>query len=1343
MKMRQLFWIMFAGFSALALQGAGFTDFSFKLLDLGAGHGQGKVEAVEDGSGFRMTVENCDVSNYAVACADFQYSGFAQQRLVFRMKGAAVNGAAKLSVSIAHRLDDGRWQGRSVGGIATKDDDFKTVVLGFDRDFQFPDARYEFVQLKFGFGGGAQGTVSQLEIRDVRIVNAEELNAGGSSDPVVTPLPLPPPPGNTGAFRLFFDFDNDDLSAVAQCRRDLIFEDTVSPNSFAVQLLKGTEGIFQLVRTPEEADVIVSSRTVPGKDGAAIAAASASRPVVIFGEAADPQLRAVAPMVLNKRKIEGFAAPEEIRVVADDEVAAAARPQRPLVRYYDSAVEPQSRVLLAYPDGTAFLAARGNVLQFAAGIAGQGSEVSPVFYDKGLLRLLLQVAGMGPAVLDERESRLIAERRERNGRLVRECLAAAGLPKRQAGKWQAGMSQENVGRFGYLVGESLLHCAVSRDLAVSNGSGVFRLFCGSSNSLSLPVWTCRVAEGAVALPEMDDVCTRWSGEGVVEYRATLPFDPAWKNRELFFEVREGIDDTDELYLNGRKIGGTDEKTPYYWIAPRRYAIPQSAVNYSGENELVLRVRNLRGEAGLNSKPLLSWNDGSAPAPKLTVTAVDWTGKTYRLDEAGRSSELQFSLLSPFVRYDFPEAEELTFSQENLADFAALELADGIRITPLDGENAPLYDRTRDGRLAGPEVMLFRNRRSRPFLLVFQHAPEAIVPRYRGKLLEGFTVRWAKGSGAGEMFAGWPFGISEIDTAEWKSGLSPAVVSRMREAAGQALTYPVGCDEIFALDRKKGTVEILNRFRFRKCADDWNTPRREVATLPPLAAWLYRQKRLVTTVEKLTDLGIGTNLGPTFGKAGNTIRYTLPLPAGEDFIPVGVHDGELFSAANRYFADGVKYSSGGGNPFAAWTPQHPYGTEIPNHGICPFRWNFGMGTALQSLCTLTEDNLAALRNRVRLRHVEPLALYQYKFFARHRQEPFSGLQYPILFNALFPNDTRYAPGFGSQVDYGDANEAAILIGWVGQQLADIYGQAAIARAHWPYYRYALRYLTVLDDYAFHSGSCRETGVGAWIDMLNGEFAGMLAYARLAELAGDKDMADQCRYRAAKRMLPTLARLYPGEEAETILPELAGKSWQLTGFGDDGPKTLYFPTDNGNFRGANDLFDFSQGIPGTLLALYFKAAAEPLREHLEKRAWPALTEGETRYFTFNYLPPLGLYRNDPDSNVGYAREALKCQKMMRDWPDMARPFQMGCILWGKYGRIAFSRVEKVELHTAYYEPASRRLVIECRADAESVLCFRSAMKPQKCVRNGQKVKLTRSGESFRLPLQNGRMKFEITF
>lgn len=1318
-----------------------FRDFRFRLLDLGKGHGEGALSPVSPG-GFDLTVKNTDPSNFAVACADFAYTGTAQQKLVFRLKGAEANGDARLTVSLAYKVGE-KWFGRQVAGIPARDGDFRTITLSLDRDFQLSDASYSFVQLKFSFGGGIRGTTSRIEVREVRLGNPDELNANISSDPLVCPA-VPEPAPSTAGVRVFFDFDNDDARPLAQTSSGKVEPENVQSNSFAFQLLKYVDGLLSPAATPENADVIVSSRTVPGAmDKRILKALSSGKKLLIFGSSPNRALAEIQPMQLERRPLDGF--PERLPL----SVSAPSHPLLPrlapdcrMVRYFNARLQNGGTTLLAFPDGTPFLAGKGNVLQFASGIGVQTETASPFFYDRGLLRLLLRLGGADASALDAREQELMRKRTEADRNLLADVLSDAGIPKKEWKNWQPGMSRENVGRFGWLVGESLPVGAVSRDLTVSNGSGSFRIFAGKAQSITLSDWTGRVLRGKIRLPSIkEDPTAKWSGEGVVEYSTSLRFDPAWRKLPLRFEVRDGIDDLDEVFLNGRKIGSTDEKTPYYWMTPRRYAVPADAVRWGEENRITIRVTNLRGDACLNSKPQLTF--GSAGDRKLSVTKIDWTGKTCRLEENGKTSFLQFSLLSPFFRYVFPGETQLTLAQENLGDFIAFQTASGPVTLSLAGRSGTIYSAARDGKLTSPEILFFRKQTGRPFLLVFQHAPVSIEAECRGATAELITIRW-DASGAGELFAGWPFGIRDVDTSSWAGEIPSKPRAEITAAVRRALSYPLGCDELFSVDRKKGTVEILNRFRFRAPSDDWNTPAEEIALLPPMAGWMLRAGRLVATSEKLTDLNLATNLGPVLGKRGRTLRYALPIPDERDFLPVGVLDGELFQEANRFFASGVCYSAGGGTPFNAWSAEMPYGKNLSNQSICPFRWNFGLGAALQGICGLTESNRKALENRLRIRHLEALELYQYKYFARHRREPFSGLDYPIVFNAFFPNATRYEKGFGSRVDYGDANEGCLLIGWIGQQLADLCGQTGFIRANWPYYRYVLRYETTMDDYAFHSGSCREHGIGAWHDMLNGEYAGLLAYRRLAEIAGDRRTADDCLYRAAKRALPSLARFYPDGMAETCLPELRGKSYQLTGFADDGPKALFFPTKNGNFRAAQDLFDFSQGTPGKLLSLYFQEAFAPVREHVVRRAWPSLTEGETSYLSFLYLSPLGLYSTDPEKVLAYARKVVAGNPLMRDWPDMGRPFQLNCVLWALYGKISLSRTEQLNLRKALFNPASGILTIECDADSASRLAFRSGDAPSSIRKNGKKIlPKSRKGVETELPLSAGRQLFEIEF
>ena len=72
--------------------------------------------------------------------------------------------------------------------------------------------------------------------------------------------------------------------------------------------------------------------------------------------------------------------------------------------------------------------------------------------------------------------------------------------------------------------------------------------------------------------------------------------------KLFFSVG-AIDDLDEVYINGVKIGETDRKTPSYWSAPRCYSIPSGTLK-KGRNLVAVRVFDEKGKGGIVKLPVM-------------------------------------------------------------------------------------------------------------------------------------------------------------------------------------------------------------------------------------------------------------------------------------------------------------------------------------------------------------------------------------------------------------------------------------------------------------------------------------------------------------------------------------------------------------------------------------------------------------------------------------------------------------------------------------------------------------------------------------------------------------------
>ncbi|OLC05939.1 MAG: hypothetical protein AUH42_06550 [Gemmatimonadetes bacterium 13_1_40CM_70_11] len=99
-------------------------------------------------------------------------------------------------------------------------------------------------------------------------------------------------------------------------------------------------------------------------------------------------------------------------------------------------------------------------------------------------------------------------------------------------------------------------------------------------------------------------------------------------RTVYIELGK-IDDADETFVNGVKVGQTGEFPPRYrseWQTYRRYAVPDDALNWGGENVLAVRVYDGGGPGGWWSvrreRPPGTWVAEGAPR-WWTAALVNW------------------------------------------------------------------------------------------------------------------------------------------------------------------------------------------------------------------------------------------------------------------------------------------------------------------------------------------------------------------------------------------------------------------------------------------------------------------------------------------------------------------------------------------------------------------------------------------------------------------------------------------------------------------------------------------------------------------------------------------------
>ena len=682
-------------------------------------------------------------------------------------------------------------------------------------------------------------------------------------------------------------------------------------------------------------------------------------------------------------------------------------------------------------------------------------------------------------------------------------------------------------------------------------------------------------------------------------------------------------------------------------------------------------------------------DGADNAVESTyeVPELNWVCKTVRAGFDGGHVFIRQSMLSPFVHYSTTEPTvRLTFG--HVPTHAAFACEAGLATRKLDRPDA-LADFA--ATASSGWLLLWEDVPSHPLLLVFQKRVQLTV-ELSGRTVDALVMR--DDDSVGTFLAGHPFGLARMDTAAWTPELPAAALDTVSFWHRAALAYPVDCDEVFRIDSAARKTRIVNRFRFLKATDAWGTPPLRLAPLPPLVGFALDRGLLVTDCTAVKDTGLPTKYGSLkVNGDSDVISYSLPTVPEGRFAYVGSADEpELSGYVNDQFENGVLWSCGGRVPFADWAPETPRkGLDFRN--IDPFSWGFGLVTALQGRVFLNEANRDKLAHRAKRRFSDPVERHQYKTLARYREEPFSGVRYPLHFNSIYPNGTRYGGSFGSKVIYGDENEASTLVLMLAYLNAVQLGDLGLIRANWSFFKQAARMMLTTDDWAAHSSGCREYSAGAWIDMLNCEYPGMVHYARVAEIAGDHAAAEQGRYRAAKRMLPTLMRLffhdYVNQHGLATFPARV-----VFGFNEfDGARPARARIDGFNCAGAMDLTDYSQATCFSLLALYATHVPDTVRTYLEDVVRPSFLRDGTWTLGFPYLKAFAFFGAEADELRAMVRDIdeRSGERLRSDWPGMRQCDEVGAAVFRMHPDVYISDHAPASLCDAVYADADAEVTL----------------------------------------------------
>ena len=116
---------------------------------------------------------------------------------------------------------------------------------------------------------------------------------------------------------------------------------------------------------------------------------------------------------------------------------------------------------------------------------------------------------------------------------------------------------------------------------------------GFDDSRWLPVDLPHLFDGMVKGGMADDA---EAIDGVAWYRRTVALPPALHGRPLTLHLGT-VDDADETYADGRRIGRTGVEVPKHWAVRRSYAVPAEATA-DGEVVLAVRVFDAFGSGGM-------------------------------------------------------------------------------------------------------------------------------------------------------------------------------------------------------------------------------------------------------------------------------------------------------------------------------------------------------------------------------------------------------------------------------------------------------------------------------------------------------------------------------------------------------------------------------------------------------------------------------------------------------------------------------------------------------------------------------------------------------------------------
>lgn len=602
-----------------------------------------------------------------------------------------------------------------------------------------------------------------------------------------------------------------------------------------------------------------------------------------------------------------------------------------------------------------------------------------------------------------------------------------------------------------------------------------------------------------------------------------------------------------------------------------------------------------------------------PVVRAETAELNWLGKRLDwVDDAGSTvMSTTLSMGSPCMRWE-TSAQTLDFDLDATAMFW----------NDVSGVSRGETDTVVTGEKLAEGWFVFVNGgdavRDAPKLIQFQKRPERI------QFSAGHVSVTFPGA-CGCFWTGRLYGIRRFgpgETTQWTvAGKGEEIARQARFLCRLNLAFPTAVDEQGAPEQgdDSNAWVVSSRFTVSGVNDDFGSRPLTAAPLPPILS-LYRgytkDMVVVQREAEILDTGIATKYGPLEVLPGQELVYALTLPADEHYgvVPVSAQqDIQDIVDSQGLLALGIKKPSGGlvsGNSsnyladlreyMSAGQPANPFASSC----IDLYKWWYCF-PSVAGRPAYSPEAREQIDEHYRYVYRDTLDFHAYKTLIRYRREPWTGRDYTVSF--IWPvswvDGVRY---------FVDQNESAAVIAYCFWTYAQYYGDWATIRSNWHLIRWLWNYLPRVQDWVLMCSSNLEYFGTAGIDMLNSEFPGNLALARMAARVGDPTAEHLARHLAAKAMVPAAARFFLPDYTRQITAEgdpwrEAPYFWSMTETGFGGSKDVLMRGDTHSILQLGiGMYDTSKGT-GPEIALLYKAAAPTQVEAYER----SLLEAEAQY------------------------------------------------------------------------------------------------------------------------------------